>query len=83
MRNGAHWPSSGGNTIVGNSGVNVCVKSTTRMAPEAMAAAKAARSGGFMAMVSLSQLALERLRIDRKPRANVPRHFADEHVFNA
>src|SRR5687768_4249399 len=33
MRKGQHWPISGGSAICGNSGVSVCVRSTTRMRP--------------------------------------------------
>ena len=31
IRNGQHWPISGGSAICGKSGVSVCVRSTTRM----------------------------------------------------
>src|SRR6478736_10261342 len=37
MRKGQHWPISGGSAICGNSGVSVCVRSTTRMRPVDMA----------------------------------------------
>ena len=46
MRNGQHWPISGGSAICGNSGVSVCVRSTTRMRRLASAAASSASSDG-------------------------------------
>ena len=36
MRNGAHWPNSGGSTMVGNSGASVCVRSITLIEPSAI-----------------------------------------------
>ena len=42
MRNGQHWPISGGSAICGKSGVSVCVRSTTRMRPVASARDEAA-----------------------------------------
>src|SRR6195952_5364090 len=46
MRNGQHWPISGGSAICGNSGVSVCVRSTTRMRFAVMAATSWPRSDG-------------------------------------
>src|SRR5690242_3891222 len=83
MRKGAHWPSSGGITMVGKSGLSVWVRSTTSISPEAMAPAKAIRSGVAMSLGSCSraELALERLGIDRKPGADVLCDVADEEIF--
>src|SRR5690606_24442019 len=43
MRNGQHWPISGGSAICGNSGVSVCVRSTTRIRPLSSAPTSAPR----------------------------------------
>src|SRR4051812_45744929 len=42
IRNGQHWPISGGSAICGNSGESVCVRSTTRMRCDAIAPASSA-----------------------------------------
>ena len=55
MRNGQHWPISGGSAICGNSGVSVCVRSTTRMRLEASASTSwPSREGAFAGRVALA-----------------------------
>src|SRR6185437_7774338 len=80
MRNGAHWPNSGGSTMVGNSCASVCVRSTTRTSPEDTARANERRS---MVAISARHLAFERFRVYRKPRPNVLGDIADKGVLDA
>src|SRR5208283_1005812 len=63
MRNGQHWPKSGGSTICGNSGARVCVRSTTRIRPELRSAASEISEFAVMrAISSNAHFALESLR---------------------
>src|ERR1700734_4221043 len=89
MRNGAHWPSSGASTMVGKSCDRVCVRSTTRISPEATARAndktstviRVALGSLIFARTLARHFALERLRIDGKPRADVIGDIADKHIL--
>src|SRR5262245_65292806 len=68
--------------MVGKSGARVCVRSTTRMAPEAIPRASSKSVDRDMGWVSLvCQLALERLGIDREARADILGDVAHEDVL--
>src|SRR5208282_1522523 len=63
MRNGQHWPNSGGSTICGNSGARVCVRSMTRICLDARSAAnEISEFAAMRAISSYAHFALESLR---------------------
>src|SRR5262245_47238384 len=67
--------------MIGNSGVSVWVRSTTRTAPAAMAFAKS--SGLIIDAVLSSKFALPRLRIDGETGTHILSDLAHEHVLGA
>src|SRR4051812_5690040 len=84
MRNGQHWPISGGSAICGKSGVSVCVRSTTRMRPEASASARVPSSDvSCMSVAPCGQLALEDLGVVAPALEPFLRHLARVHVLEA
>src|SRR3954466_2730203 len=86
MRNGQHWPISGGSAICGNSGVSVCVRSTTRMRPVARAMAMPARRLVVACVMSAApgcEFALEDLRVLAPALQPFLGHVARVHILDA
>src|SRR5574337_1715968 len=84
MRNGWHWPSSGGRPRVGKSVLRVCERSTTRTPPPCSALASWPSGWlGFMSRPARGEFTFEHLGVVAPARQPVLRDVARIDILHA